>query len=180
MRLVLLHGHASSPHELDGVAGALRAGGADVVCPAGSIELRDGTRAWFDDPFAEPASGHEHSASDALAELSGRVELAGTVVCGFSQGGAMAVTAGFGRSDLHGVVSVCGFLPEGVSVTESTNPMLLVAGDADEVVDPFYSESLARLAKKAGCSVTLSTVATGHKWTPEVSAVVKKWLRALG
>lgn len=180
MRLVLLHGHGSSPTELSEVADVLRTCGVEVECPPGPIELGNGTRAWFADPFAEPELGCDRSASAAVVELGKRVDLAGAVVCGFSQGGAMAVAAGFGRSDLKGVVSVCGFLPEGVNVSGSTNPMLLVAGDADEVVDPFYSESLARLAKKAGCSVTLATVSSGHRWTPEVSAVVTKWLRGLG
>ena len=179
MRLVLLHGHGSGPQELDAVAEVLRSAGDEVICPAGTVVLRDGSRAWFDDPFANPEGRSGRSAESALVELDEQVNLAGTVVCGFSQGGAMAVAAGFLRADLLGVVSVCGFLPEGINVTGSSSPMLLVAGDADVVVDPFYSESLARLSKKAGCDVSLSTVSTGHQWTSEVSAVVTKWLSRL-
>jgi predicted esterase len=148
----------------------------EVVVPEGSIDFANGTHAWFDDPTSGVVSGGPSTASEAVALLAD-VDLKGAVICGFSQGAALAIAAGFLGADPYAVVSVCGFLPEGVEVVSTSHPLLLVAGDDDEVVDAFYSESLARLVKKTGSEVTLTTVATGHVWTAEITQVVVSWLR---
>lgn len=160
------------------IAAAMQAAFPDdeVLVPRGSIDLMDGSYGWFDDPTAGIVSGGPRTAAEAVA-LLGVVGLAGSVVCGFSQGGAVAIAGGFLDVGPRAVIAVCGFLPEGVNVVPTTHPLLLVAGDDDEVVDAFYSESLARQVKKFQSEVTLTTVATGHVWTPEITQVAVEWLR---
>jgi predicted esterase len=183
VRIVLLHGHGSNPAQMAGVAAALQGAFPDdeVLVPRGSIELAAESYGWFDDPMSGVVSGGPRSATQAVAHLArvdlASVDLAGSVVCGFSQGAAVAIASGFLSVRPRAVVAVCGFLPEGVDVVPTSHPLLLVAGDDDEVVDAFYSESLARQVKKTGSGVTLTTVATGHLWTPEITQVVVEWLR---
>jgi predicted esterase len=186
VRIVLLHGHGSSPDQLAIVADAIAAclTETEIVCPSGSIKLADDTFAWFDDPFSGVVSGGPTDASVAVASLTALadLDLHDAVVCGFSQGGALAVALGFlaGQgSRPRAVVSVCGFLPERVDVRKVGHATLLVTGDDDEIVDPFYSESLSRQMKKLDCDVTLATVSTGHAWTPEVTKIVVEWLQRL-
>jgi predicted esterase len=183
VRIVLLHGYGSSPDRLTPVAEAIhnRFRGVEIVCPTGGVTLSDGTHAWFDDPFAGAASVEPVTASAACARLVASTDLGlnDSIVCGFSQGAAMAITVGFLANETdrpRAVVSVCGFLPEGVTVQTVGHPTLLVTGDDDEIVDPFYSESLMRQMKKYGCDVSLATVSTGHQWTPEITAIVAEWL----
>jgi predicted esterase len=179
VRIVLLHGHGSSPAHVADVATALQSAfpADEVVVPTGSIKLAGGMHAWFDDPMSGCVSGGPGTAEEAVALLAKSVGLGGTILCGFSQGAAVAIAAGFLGVGPKSVVAVCGFLPEGIDVVATSHPLLLVTGDDDEVVDPFYSESLTRQAKKTGSEVTLTTVATGHQWTPEISQVVVEWLR---
>jgi predicted esterase len=179
VRIVLLHGHASSSEQMASIADEFRNSfpGIEVDVPQGSIDVGNGGFAWFDDPASGVISGGPATASAAIALLGKQGDLNGAVVCGFSQGAAMAIAAGFLGVNPQAIVGVCGFLPEGVDVVATSHPLLLVAGDDDEVVDAFYSESLARQVKKAGSEVTLNTVATGHCWTPEITQVVVSWLR---
>jgi predicted esterase len=179
VRIVLLHGHTSSREQMTPIAEEFRSAfpDAEVVVPQGSIEVGRGSFAWFDDPASGVVSGGPPTASAAIALLGEQSDLNGAVVCGFSQGAAMAIAAGFLGVKPQAIVGVCGFLPEGVEVVPTSHRLLLVAGDDDEVVDAFYSESLARQVKKTGSEVTLNTVATGHRWTPEITQVVVRWLR---
>lgn len=73
------------------------------------------------------------------------------VLCGFSQGGALALTQGLQHLPCAGVLSYSGMLALGTSPI-NTKPVCLVHGDADDVVDPLHFEEAQRFLKAKGVS----------------------------
>lgn len=174
MRLVLLHGHDSSPDRLATLADGLRAAfpAAEVAVPAGTCPVGEETWAWWDD------DGPLTSAAAALESLRDDVAIHGAVVIGFSQGGALALAAALTPgTGVAGAVCAGGFLPEGVEVAGVGPALLLLHGDDDEVVDVFYAETLERTARRAGLDVELQTYPGGHDWSADAVDRIAGWLR---
>jgi predicted esterase len=173
MRLVFLHGHDSSPSHMADLATSLAelVPQAEVVVPQGLCEVGPGTYAWW------MGEGNHAAALSALDELRLRVDLDGSFVIGFSQGGALALAAAMDPSTaLRGAVCAGGFLPAGILVSPDAAPLLLLHGDDDEVVDVFYSETLARSAERAGVDVTLQTYAGSHRWSDDAAGRIAAWI----
>ncbi len=173
MRLVLLHGHDSAPERLTELSASLVAlvPDAEVIVPLGSCDVGPGTYAWW------MGEGSDSEAVAALAALRRRVDLDGSILIGFSQGGALALTAAMDPTmSLRGAVCAGGFLPIGVLVSAGAPPLLLLHGEDDEVVDVFYAETLTRSADKAGIDVTLQTYPGGHRWSDDAAERIAAWI----
>lgn len=178
--MLLLHGYDSSPLRVEPQAQLLRQciGGLTVHAVQAPLRLSSGSWAWFSDATTEQA-GVE--LADSLATLHDVARSTGcsvqdAVVAGFSQGGAVALAAGF-AGICAAAICVGGFLPPGIEPGPTTTPLLLIHGADDEIVDPFYAETTARRAQKLGCEVDFHEVPGGHEWTTDATMLIVQWLR---
>jgi phospholipase/carboxylesterase len=55
-------------------------------------------------------------------------------------------------------------------------PVLLIAGDQDETMQPGEAEKLGRLLAEAGAAVDFALQEAGHELTPQDFSLVKRWL----
>lgn len=178
MELVLLHGFDGTPANLLGIADAVRhhMPGMTVRLLTGPVRLSSGRWAWWNDGDERYAN-----AAAALDWLTPQLGDEPVVVAGFSQGGALALAVAFaGVPTVIGVGCVGGFLPDDTCVGPTTAQLFAAHGEADDAVDVFHAESLARQAKRAGLSHTLIIHDGGHVWTDEVTAAFVSWLDVIG
>lgn len=181
--LVVLHGHDGDPAE------ALQIGlGADtedrwvVAAPRGPIAIGDHA-AWLDpdadDPAAEGLSCLR-AVIDAIAASIGADPTA--VVAGFSQGGTMALASALDRRALRrlaGAACLSGGLPDDLDVEWEALaglPVLVVAGDDDDVVPPVAGRSAAKVLERHGLDVRLVELPIGHHVAPESLHALRAWL----
>lgn len=110
---------------------------------------------------------------EAVAEAA---EHGPVAIAGFSQGAAMAL----GVPSLHGlvgIVGVCGFLPEVDDLDISSGPpVLLAAGDADDVTPAFLALDAAAALTAAGREATTVTMAGGHEVSECAAHHAREWL----
>jgi phospholipase/carboxylesterase len=179
--LVVLHGYANRPGDMLALVDEL-----STRCPepekrllTGPVRLGagpDGSArgfAWWDE---EGMSGERSTVDDAVTWLRRRLE-GPSILIGFSQGAALAVaTAAVPESQVVGVVAISGFVPDGVLVQSLRVPLLIVHGEADEVVDLMFAERLERQARAAGCAVSLHVHDGGHVIPEETGAWISDWL----
>ena len=99
------------------------------------------------------------------------VSAAQTMLVGFSQGTMMSLHVGPRRSDqLAGIVGFSGRLlrPEALGEVQSKPPILLIHGDADDVVPPSSMPEAAEALTGAGFEVfTHVSKGTGHGIAPD-------------
>lgn len=181
-RVVLLHGHAGSPEALLGAAVDLaEAAPVQVVLPRGPVVAGDGWAWWVP---GSPCPPEVAVTVRALVVADGRP----TVLCGFSQGGAMALLACAGapdgpRAGPAGLAVVAGFVPddlEGRPRGPVPPPVLVLHGEDDEAVDPMHGRLVARWCERAGApALDHVTYAAGHDWVPATTAAVVSWLGRL-
>ena len=174
MELVLLHGFDGAPANLLAVADAVRHHLPSVAVRVltGPVRLRSGRWAWWnegDERYDTPMA--------ALDWLTSRLGPRPVVVAGFSQGGSLALAAAFAQiPTVRGVGCVGGFLPDDTQVGATSAQLFVAHGEADDAVDIFRAESLARQVKRAGINHTLFMHDGGHVWTDEVTAAFVPWL----
>lgn len=195
-RVVLLHGHGEEPAAMASIATALRERtGATVRTPAAPHRPGDAGPAGHDREGAGPgawwpdgAEGPDETTiaavlADAMAPGDGPVAFVG-----FSQGGAMALALAAahrraGTAGPHGasaattvaVAVVSGFLPGDAALPVGA-AVLVVHGRADDVVDPFHGELVARRCRRNGCAVDEVLHDGGHAWDGAVTDAVARWL----
>ena len=131
-------------------------------------------------------SAHPEAVAGLAASLEDVADHQRVIVAGFSQGGAMAVAVATHLARHRPalglqLVVVAGFLPGEVELTHlppaSNAHALVVLGDADEVVDPFHGELVARRLGRCGWTVTQWHHPGGHQWHEAITAEVLGWLR---
>ena len=184
--IVLLHGHDSRPgawvdfmDDLLGQLEVLLPGTApliDIRALSGPVVLGAEPAlarfAWFDENVAAFPDA-EHAARWVASRLSGPC-----VLIGFSQGAAVALTVGsHDDADVIGVVSLSGFLPDGVDAVPAC-PLLVMHGEDDELVGVFHGERTARAAKAAGVPVEVVLAEYGHTLPHDIGPIVS-WLAPL-
>jgi predicted esterase len=167
--VVLLHGYDSRPGSWLAFARALgaRCPDVDIQLLSGPVVLGSGdsapsSLAWFD-------AGHDSFPTVHEAAALVRSKLEGpSVLVGFSQGGAVALTVAFGEACVAvravvGVVAIGAFLPEGVLPKAFDGPLVVVHGEADAVVDVMFGERMHRQATAAGVPSSIQLHAGGHE-----------------
>lgn len=174
---VLLHGHGARPEELLDLATVLaERTGRQVALPGGSVLTGQGDLAWWEPEAGDPAAAATGLLErlEGLAGHTGAAANCDTVLVGFSQGGALASLAGAGFA---ATIIVAGFLPDDVANPFVAGQRLLVVhGEADDVVDPLHARRLARLASRAGANVATVWHSGGHEWTGECTEAVIAFL----
>lgn len=190
--LMYLHGHGSSPAEVDDSVRALDPEGlVHVVTPSAKIRLPTGGGSWFDHGprgvNPESLDGSVRWLTTLLDGLLADLDLDSSrvILAGFSQGAAMAATlAASWPKPLGGLLLQAPFLPEGLDVavdpaTVQPTTVLIQHGVNDEVVPQFLGEDLADALRVAGSRVTFESGPHGHVRTPEMFDGARRWLRAL-
>ncbi len=180
--VIVLHGHGARPGESQRLADELTAGTSlRGIGVDGAWRLDDGSLAWFD---PEGLDGLDASISAIRSAVSDHGRAERVCLVGASQGAAAALAAlgPAGSPPVDSLVLWSGFAVErpggdldldGLAGVE----ILVLHGDADDVVPLWMGDDVATLACFAGASVSRVTIAGGaHDRTPESIAAVAAWI----
>ncbi len=196
--VVFLHGYGANGADLIGLADPLGehlpdtlfiAPDAPEACIAAPMGLQ-----WFPIPWIDGSSeeesqaGMEHAAADLDAFLDGVMvdeDLLPeqVIVLGFSQGTMMALHVVPRREDaIAGIVAFSGRLLEPellADETQSRPPVLLIHGDADDVVPPQSLPAAAEALEGAGWKEVYAHImkGTGHGIAPDGLSVALAFMR---
>lgn len=185
-RLVLLHGWGADADDLLDLGSLLVGPEVSVVALRAPEPHPYGVgRQWYGlqpiDWTQLPAA--REALTLRLEELATSVDLAHTVLLGFSQGGAMALDVG-SSLPLAGIVACSGYPHEGWQPAGGTAPVLLSHGREDPVVPFAASEEVQRRLARAGASAELLAFNGGHtidaSVLPEIGSFVRQQLNAQG
>jgi phospholipase/carboxylesterase len=185
-RLVLLHGWGADADDLLDLGSLLVGPEVSVVALRAPEPHPYGVgRQWYGlqpiDWTQLPAA--REALTLRLEELATSVDLAHTVLLGFSQGGAMALDVG-SSLPLAGIVACSGYPHEGWQPAGGTAPVLLSHGREDPVVPFAASEEVQRRLARAGTSAELLAFNGGHtidaSVLPEIGSFVRQQLNAQG
>ncbi len=201
--VIFLHGLGASGHDLIPLAHWLQARLPDAAllwqfphAPQRSVTLNQGMvmPAWFDlyevsERAKEDTEGLEqarNTITNMITDLGRQgVPPSRCVVCGFSQGGALALhTALHHPEPLAGVACFSGYLPQRAKVTQRksapTLPIWLGHGTADQVVPlRFFERSKATLMTLGCPNLVTETTHMAHEITPEILQAFLQWLKPL-
>lgn len=105
------------------------------------------------------------------------VPLSRTILCGFSQGGAMTLDVGL-TLPLAGLVVMSGYLHPDVVNTPKRNfsPTLIMHGRSDEVVPLSAAVKAKETAESLGVAVEYHEFDMGHEISPQMLEVLKKFV----
>lgn len=139
-------------------------------------------KAWYDLETSQyqglPAS--RQLLHDWLLSLEAQtgVPLSRTALCGFSQGGAMALDVGLSLP-LAGLCSLSGYLHAKPQLTASPLPPVLIAHGKQDPVVPLQAAQQAREELAAsGVTVQYHEFEMGHEILPEEIGIVRNFLTA--
>jgi predicted esterase len=118
------------------------------------------------------------------AEVAAGVDRSRIVVAGFSQGGAIALTAGLrAPSPFAGVVALSTWLPMAKSYPAAlgaggvATPVIMCHGTQDMVVRTEYGTRSAEALKTLGVTADWRTFRMAHSAVPEELSLVADWLK---
>ena len=118
------------------------------------------------------------------AEVAAGVDRSRVVVAGFSQGGAIALTAGLrAPSPFAGVVALSTWLPLAKSYPAAlgaggvATPVIMCHGTQDMVVRTEYGTRSAEALKALGVTADWHTFRMAHSAVPEELSLVADWLK---
>jgi phospholipase/carboxylesterase len=116
---------------------------------------------------------------ESLASTTG-VPLSRTVLCGFSQGGAMTLDVGL-KLPLAGLVVMSGYLHPDLLTTSAGDfsPTLIMHGRYDEVVPLAASVKARELTQSLGIKVDYHQFDMGHEVSREMLNVLHDFVKNL-
>ncbi len=105
------------------------------------------------------------------------IPLSSTVLCGFSQGGAMTLDVGL-KLPLAGLVSLSGYLhPQvGMGLIASPPPVLIAHGTKDTVVPLIAAHKARETLQSLGITVKYQEFDMGHEILPETIALLREFI----
>lgn len=165
------------------------------TAPTRPVTLNGGMAmtAWFDLTSLSDINQEEDGAgilgsvayveSLVKAEVAAGVARDRIVIAGFSQGGAVALTAGMrSPSPFAGVVALSTWLPLAKSYPAelgagaAATPVVMCHGTQDMVVQTAYGSRSAEALKALGVATDFHTYRMAHSAVPEELALVAQWL----
>jgi phospholipase/carboxylesterase len=184
--LILLHGFGADEHDLLPIAHELdpRLRAVSLQAP---IALDVGGRAWFNlqqtpEGFAfdprEIAEG-VRLATDVVEEIAR--ESPRPILCGFSQGGGIALSVALARPDLTSAVLVLSGVPPRVEQPVGPGslgglPAFVAHGTYDPLIPVEAGRAIRDLLQAAGAAVTYGEYPMGHMVIPEEISDARTWL----
>ena len=183
--VVLLHGFGADERDLLPIGHELDPR-LSVVSVQAPIALDFGGRAWFNlqqtprgfafDP-AEIAEG-ARLAEEAVEEIARRSPR--PLLCGFSQGGGMALSVALARPDLtSGVLVLSGVPPRGQPAAPGALrrlPAFVAHGLHDPLIPVEVGRVTRDLLQQAGATVTYREYPMGHMVIPAEISDARTWL----
>lgn len=189
--VLVMHGRGADANDLADIAPMLDPpGGARFVFPNAPkpFEAYPGMTfgfSWFD---GWPPHGQslQESRAAVLELIDGLVERYPTppgklIVSGFSQGGLMAIDAGFRtKHEVAGIVVMSGAIAEDDAPDFDAKkiPVLIVHGTADEMIPVLAARRARRLLEEHGIEPEYHEFPMGHHVTPESMDVVREFMAA--
>ncbi len=181
---VALHGWGSNASDLASLTPVLNLPQCQFIFPNAPLPHPhvEGGRAWYALETSD-YEGLEESRETLFEWLESletmtNVPLSRTILCGFSQGGAMILDVGL-NLPLAGLCCLSGYLQFEPQTSESTFPPVLIAhGTQDEIV-PLKAARQARDKLTAvGVAVEYQEFDMGHEVQPPVIALMHKFISA--
>ena len=198
--VIWLHGLGADGNDFVPIVPELRLGRGHGVrfifphAPVRPVTLNGGVpmRAWYDilaldANVKQDVAGIRASSARVRAyidaEMAAGIPASKRVLCGFSQGGAIALHAGLRLdSPLAGVVGLSTYMPlhetleaEASPLSRQT-PLFLAHGRADPVVAYAWGESTARGLQQRGYAVEWRSYPMGHEVSAEEIGDLARWL----
>lgn len=198
--VIWLHGLGADGNDFVPIVPELRLGRGHGVrfifphAPVRPVTLNGGVpmRAWYDilaldANVKQDVAGIRASSARVRAyidaEMAAGIPASKLVLCGFSQGGAIALHAGLRLdSPLAGVVGLSTYMPlhetleaEASPLSRQT-PLFLAHGRADPVVAYAWGESTARGLQQRGYAVEWRSYPMGHEVSAEEIGDLARWL----
>lgn len=140
-----------------------------------------GGRAWYalETSNYQGLSESRQLLSDWLLSLpeSTNVPLEKTILCGFSQGGAMILDVGLGLP-VAGLCSLSGYLHSRPPMGYAFPPVLMVHGIGDMVIPVQVAQQAKEELKALGIKVEYYEFDMGHEISNPVLGVVQKFIDA--
>jgi len=196
--VVFLHGYGANGADLLGLADPLSEHLPDTLfvapdAPEQVPGMPNGFQ-WFPIPWIDGSSQEESARgmAQAVADLNAYLDALmvdedvmpeQVVLLGFSQGAMMSLYVAPRREDeLAGVVAIAGRLLSPESLADevvSRPPILLIHGDADEVVPPESLTAAAQALQDAGWTDVYAHImkGTGHGIAPDGLSVALAFMR---
>ena len=190
--LVALHGADGDELQFADALAGLRAGDV-VVLPRGPRTLPGERTGWYREAVR---GGDAHADADEfddslqrlvlfVGQLRARYDVApdDTVLVGFSQGGALALSAAVTEPGCCGAVAVIGGrLPRRVEPQVELPPslgdidVLLLHAPDDEVLPPVHAHEAAAFLTAQEMEPTLQLTGRGHALSPPAVTALRQWL----
>jgi phospholipase/carboxylesterase len=186
--VIVMHGRGADANDLADIASYLDNGYRFLFPNAPKpFEMYPGMSfgyTWFDGWPAEPESFRE-SRQLVLELLDHALEQYPTppgkvIVCGFSQGGMMALDIGFRtEKPIAGIVCMSGALNEDeLPPLESTIPVLVIHGTDDDVIPVVNARRTRAILEDHGVDTTYQEFPMGHNVTEESLNLVRDFMAA--
>ncbi len=181
--VLVLHGHGGDENDLLPVARAL-APGAAFLSPRGNAREGRANRFFarvaphvFDETEVRTRTAELAEWIDAAVKHYG-LDAARVYALGFSNGASIAASTML----LHPGVLAGGLLLRPRTIVEPAElpdlngaPVLVIAGEHDDIMPAGEAEQLARLLGRAGAAVEMAMLDAGHELTPQDFSVGKSW-----
>jgi len=192
--LMLLHGWGASAHDLLGLAPALHAGQALVLCPQGPMAFQAGPGmvgyGWFPLSPERPPRAEEIEAARAALERFLDAALAQypadrerVVIGGFSQGGFMAYQLALrAPARFAGLMALSSWLPAELAKeipkqpAHAELPTLVIHGSDDSMVPVDRARESRDALLGLGVPTVYREFGMGHEIRPEALQVALDWL----
>ena len=180
--VLLLHGSGGDENDLLPVARAL-APGAALLSPRGTVVDQGLVRFFKLDATDARERAAELAEWIAAAAKQYQLDPARLYALGYSNGANMA--AAFMLLHPGAIAGACLLRTRAVIQPEvlpalAGAPVLISAGQHDQLIPPEQGEALAELLTKAGARVDLAIQNAGHEPTPADFSLAKQWFSRLG
>ena len=187
LTVLLLHGSGGDENDLLPVAGGLVPGAA-ILSPRGNV-VQHGARRFFSYPGPDGFDAEE--IRERVAELTDwirrmtqqyAIDPKRFYALGYSNGANMAAATML--LDPGTIAGACLFRSRAVFTPQALPdltgvPVLISAGQTDQLIPPSAAEALGQLLTSAGARVDLAIQNAGHDLTPADFSLGKQWFARL-